>query len=112
VPLEKYMQLKPYQILNHFPGMGEICRKDSLARNIQKLRRVRRDEFNILPMTWILPSEFGALSHFIKELKRRRRSKTFIIKPPNGAMGNGSVVRFIAHYHCTLASTFIFNFSF
>lgn len=24
------------QRINHFPGMGEICRKDSLARNLQK----------------------------------------------------------------------------
>ena len=34
VPLEKIAELKPYQKINHFAGMGEICRKDSLARNI------------------------------------------------------------------------------
>jgi len=33
---ERISELKPYQRINHFPGMGEICRKDSLARNMTK----------------------------------------------------------------------------
>ena len=33
---ERISELKPYQRINHFPGMGEICRKDSLARNMAK----------------------------------------------------------------------------
>jgi len=33
---ERISELKPYQWINHFPGMGEICRKDSLARNMAK----------------------------------------------------------------------------
>jgi len=33
---EKIAELKPYQHINHFPGMGEICRKDCLARNMAK----------------------------------------------------------------------------
>jgi len=36
VPTERYLELKPYQRINHFPGMGEICRKDSLVRNMKK----------------------------------------------------------------------------
>ena len=48
-----------------------------------------KEEYNILPMTWTLPSEYNALIQFMKELKKRRKTKTFIIKPPNGAMGNG-----------------------
>lgn len=89
VPLEKYLQLKSYQIINHFSGMGEISRKDLLAKNIQKMKHIRSDEYNIIPMTWILPAEHGALSHFMSRLKRRQRAKTFIIKPPNSSMGNG-----------------------
>lgn len=54
-----------------------------------RIKRIRKEEYNILPRTWVLPSEYGVLSHFMKDLKRRRRLKTFIVKPPNGAMGNG-----------------------
>lgn len=33
---ERISELKPYQHINHFPGMAEICRKDSLARNMAR----------------------------------------------------------------------------
>ena len=33
---EKVQELKGYQRVNHFPSMGEICRKDYLARNMAK----------------------------------------------------------------------------
>ena len=36
IPLEKFLELKPYQKINHYPGIGEITRKDLLARNMQK----------------------------------------------------------------------------
>lgn len=36
VSTERITELKNFQRLNHFPGMGEICRKDSLARNMAK----------------------------------------------------------------------------
>ena len=36
VSTDRISDLKPYQRINHFPGMGEICRKDCLARNMLK----------------------------------------------------------------------------
>ena len=36
VSTEKISDLKPYQRINHFPGMGEVTRKDNLARNMMK----------------------------------------------------------------------------
>lgn len=33
---ERICELKAYQRINHFPGMGELCRKDYLARNFSK----------------------------------------------------------------------------
>lgn len=36
VPMERVQELQSYQHVNHFPSMGEICRKDYLARNMAK----------------------------------------------------------------------------
>ena len=36
VSTDRISDLKAYQRINHFPGMGEICRKDCLARNMAK----------------------------------------------------------------------------
>ncbi|CAD5111784.1 DgyrCDS1059 [Dimorphilus gyrociliatus] len=81
--------LKDYQKINHFPGMGEICRKDCLARNMRRASRYLENDYNFVPKTWILPSEYSELQSYYKDLKRRSKKKTFILKPSNGAMGNG-----------------------
>lgn len=36
VSTERISEMKSFQRINHFPGMGEICRKDCLARNMSK----------------------------------------------------------------------------
>ncbi len=59
------------------------------------MKSVQTEEYNIVPRTWILPSEYISLSNYMKDLKRKRKNKTFIIKPPNSSMGNGSV-RYLA----------------
>lgn len=89
VSTDRISELKPYQKINHFPGMGEICRKDCLARNIAKMCKIHPEEYQIMPKTWIFPSEFGVFQNYARELRRRKKNKTFIVKPANGAMGNG-----------------------
>ncbi|KAK2187502.1 hypothetical protein NP493_163g02060 [Ridgeia piscesae] len=89
VSTERISELKPYQKINHFPGMGEICRKDCLARNIAKMCKIHPEEYQILPKTWIFPSEYGIFQNYARELRRKKKNRTFIVKPANGAMGNG-----------------------
>lgn len=45
------------QKINHFPGMTEICRKDLLARNLNRMQKLYPTEYNIFPRTWCLPAE-------------------------------------------------------
>ena len=162
IPLEKYLELKSYQVrravtavrmsftlcfpsffsqrINHFPGMGEISRKDSLARNMQRsgsgpisgiytsdmvalhglilmteslskaepasfarlyitshfssihdcrMQRINQSDYCFFPTTWVLPADHGSLASHMCGLRKKKRRKTFIVKPHNGAMGNG-----------------------
>ncbi|CAH1775587.1 unnamed protein product [Owenia fusiformis] len=89
VSTEKISDLKPFQRVNHFPGMGEICRKDCLARNMMKMAKVHPEEFDFVPKSWIFPSEYSAFQNYAKDLKKKKKHKTYIVKPANGAMGNG-----------------------
>ncbi|XP_070563404.1 LOW QUALITY PROTEIN: tubulin polyglutamylase TTLL7-like [Ptychodera flava] len=92
VSSERIVDLKPYQKINHFPGMGEICRKDCLARNIAKIAKAHPEEYSFSPRTWIFPSEYNSFQCHVRDLKRKKKHKTFICKPANGAMGNGIVL--------------------
>lgn len=94
VQQERIADLGNYQRINHFPGMGEICRKDCLARNMAKMIKSQSQEYCFTPRTWIFPAEYTQFQNCIKELRKKRRQKTFIVKPANGAMGHGiSLIR-------------------
>ncbi|XP_029532910.1 tubulin polyglutamylase TTLL7 isoform X2 [Oncorhynchus nerka] len=74
--------------------MGEICRKDCLARNMSKMIKSQPQEYSFIPKTWIFPAEYTQFQNYVKELRRKRKQKTFIVKPANGAMGHGiSLIR-------------------
>lgn len=89
VSTERVAELKPYQRINHFPGMGEVTRKDNLARNMMKMAKAIPEEFNFVPRSWILPADHNILQNYVKDLKARKKYKTFIVKPSNGAQGHG-----------------------
>ncbi|XP_066124901.1 tubulin polyglutamylase TTLL7 isoform X1 [Saccopteryx bilineata] len=94
VQQEKIAELQNYQRINHFPGMGEICRKDFLARNMTKMIKSRPLDYTFVPRTWIFPAEYTQFRNYMKELKKKKKQKTFIVKPANGAMGHGiSLIR-------------------
>lgn len=46
-------------------------------------------EYSFIPKTWIFPAEYTQFQNYVKELRRKRKQKTFIVKPANGAMGHG-----------------------
>ena len=37
--LERWKEMKPFQKINHFPGMYQIARKNYLARNLNKMQK-------------------------------------------------------------------------
>ncbi|XP_069954404.1 tubulin polyglutamylase ttll-5-like [Cherax quadricarinatus] len=56
-----YRRLKPYQVINHIPRANGLCRKDSLARALQKMKHVFGAVFDFIPATYLLPCEYTKL---------------------------------------------------
>ena len=46
---ERMSKLRPWQRINHFPGMSNIARKNRLAQNLEKMRRGFQKEYNFYP---------------------------------------------------------------
>lgn len=65
VPPEKLQKLKPYQWVNHFPGMHALARKNNLGKNLYKMNKVYPDEYNFYPSTWMLPTDASDLRLYI-----------------------------------------------
>ena len=83
---DKLYRMKPYQRINHFPGMQALSRKNNLARNLQRMMRFFPEEYKFFPQTWLLPAEYGDFSkQFTKTVgkngKPKKSAKTFISKP-------------------------------
>nr|XP_023419632.1 tubulin polyglutamylase TTLL6 [Cavia porcellus] len=85
VSLERVMEMKSYQKINHFPGMSEICRKDLLARNMSRMLKLFPKDFHFFPRTWCLPADWGGLQTY----SRSRKNKTYICKPDSSCQGRG-----------------------
>ncbi|XP_062558970.1 tubulin polyglutamylase TTLL13-like isoform X2 [Armigeres subalbatus] len=77
--------MRRFQKINHFPGMFEICRKDLLARNLNRMQKLFPTEYQIFPKTWVFPADLGEAIAY----SRTHRSKTYILKPDQGSQGRG-----------------------
>jgi len=44
--------MHPFQRINHFPGMMEICRKAALARNLKRMQARCPVQYSFHPTTW------------------------------------------------------------
>eukprot|EP00899_Mesostigma_viride_P022496 jgi/Mesvir1/3430/Mv11928-RA.1 len=85
VSLERVMRLAPYQRINHFHGMLDICRKKPLARNIGRLRTLYPNDYGYTPRTFVLP---GEMQEFLAQFNSKK-TKTYILKPDAGCQGKG-----------------------
>ena len=81
---------KPWQRLNHFPKSGQITRKDSLARNLRRMRGVYGSFiYNFSPLSFILPNDY---KKFVGEYSKQENceEKSFwICKPVDLSRGRG-----------------------
>ncbi|KAG5321224.1 TTL13 polyglutamylase, partial [Pseudoatta argentina] len=85
INVERVKDMKRFQRVNHFPGMTEICRKDLLARNLNRMQKLFPKDYNFFPKTWCFPADYCDAKAYAKT----RRLKTFIVKPDVGCQGRG-----------------------
>jgi hypothetical protein len=76
-------KLKKHQKYNHFPKTYQLGRKDNLWRNYVKFNKNYPNEYNFLPMTYLIP---GSINEFKTAYKN---SNMWIVKPKNSARGSG-----------------------
>ncbi|XP_033734230.1 tubulin polyglutamylase TTLL5-like isoform X4 [Pecten maximus] len=77
--------LTEFQKINHFPRSYELTRKDRLYKNVQRMQQIKgMKHFDILPSSFILPSEYQDFcAAFLRE------KGTWIVKPVASSRGRG-----------------------
>ncbi|XP_067676072.1 uncharacterized protein [Haliotis asinina] len=87
-----YEQLMPWQRLNHYPKSTGITKKDSLARNLKRMRGVYgAGVFNFSPIAFNLPNDYTRYVAEYSKLKQSADPKTllWICKPADLSRGRG-----------------------
>ncbi|XP_019874887.1 tubulin polyglutamylase TTLL6-like [Aethina tumida] len=85
VVFDKYKKMKRYQKINHFPGMSELCRKDLLARNLNRMSKLFPKDYKFFPKTWCLPFDYSDAILY----STNHKNCSFILKPDRGSRGKG-----------------------
>lgn len=73
VSSERVNRMKPFQRMNHFPGMLEICRKGGLSKHFQRLSAHFPKEFSFHPKSYAIPNQ---LEEFLTALRKNRLKVT------------------------------------
>ncbi|DAZ96209.1 TPA: hypothetical protein N0F65_012571, partial [Lagenidium giganteum] len=84
--LKELPRLNPFQKINHFPSMEEICRKDFLANNLNGIAKVLPEEFAFYPRSFLIPAESVELQ---KAMESGPKNATYIVKPRTLCQGKG-----------------------
>ena len=67
--------------------MSEITRKDTLARNMNRARKLCPDDYNIFPVTFQIPQDSNEFRYYYQNNKDRKM--VYISKPVASCQGRG-----------------------
>ncbi|XP_047482894.1 probable tubulin polyglutamylase TTLL2 [Penaeus chinensis] len=89
-----YRRLKPHQVVNHIPRANGLCKKDSLARSLQKMKHVFGSIFDFFPATYLLPCEYTKLvaeyTRLMYHNKAEGGTKAQVAGASTGGLGSGA----------------------
>jgi len=80
-----YKELQDYQRINHFPGSGELTRKDRMFENVERMKHTfGAEDFEFVPESYTLPKQ---LVQFTRRF--HLQGGWWIVKPINSSCGRG-----------------------
>ncbi|KAG2430736.1 hypothetical protein HYH02_013575 [Chlamydomonas schloesseri] len=68
---ERVQRMLPFQRLNHFPGMLEICRKGALSKHMARMAARLPSEYRFYPPSLVLPDQLDELLMALRRNKAR-----------------------------------------
>lgn len=69
--------------------MYQLSRKNNLCRNLMRMKKVFKEDYNFFPKTWILPSEMNEFKNQFGTKSKKGGHKIFIVKPVHLCQGRG-----------------------
>lgn len=82
-----FLSIQPWQRINHFPGMTNICRKTRLAQSLELMKKQFPLEYSFYPTTYSLPHNIATFKTLFDS--NGQSKTTFIVKPDGSAQGKG-----------------------
>ena len=80
--------LHPFQKVNHFLKSSAITKKDSLLRNLRRMRNLFGKIYAFHPESWMFPRQY---TEFVRETQKRK-DMIWIAKPACGRRGQKIVI--------------------
>ena len=65
--------LAPYQRVNHFLGMYNIARKNTLSIHLKRFKKEFPEHYNFFPNTWLYPSDFYEINEYYNKKNNIRK---------------------------------------
>ena len=67
--------MQPYQRVNHFLGMYNIARKNTLSIHLKRFLKEFPDHYGFFPKTWLYPQDLHEISEYNskRQLKRKKQ---------------------------------------
>lgn len=86
---EHFRHIQPWQMINHFPGMPNVARKNRMGQNLNRMQKLFPKEYSFYPRTWVLPTEMNDFRTQFDNGGNSLNNKIYIIKPDAGCQGRG-----------------------
>lgn len=93
--MAEYVNIKPWQRLNHHPGTTNLTRKDCLAQHLARMRRLYGESlYEFTPLTFVMPKDYTKFvaKYFKEKQDLGTKPSYWICKPAELSGGRGIII--------------------